>query len=253
MREKIIAGHWKMNMDHRESAVLAADLASGLKARDYGGEVIVFPPFTSIPAVAAAVEGSGVLFGAQDLWYEPSGAFTGEISAGMLHSLGCSHVLVGHSERRHVIGEDGGLLAKKLRAALDEGLKPVFCVGELLEQRESGRATEVVSEQLSEVLDGLDAAQISDTVIAYEPVWAIGTGKTATPGDASSMHGFIRGWILSAFGEEAAGSMPILYGGSVKPDNAGSLLASPDIDGALVGGAALDRDSFLDIVFSNST
>ncbi|HSG28057.1 MAG TPA: triose-phosphate isomerase [Candidatus Krumholzibacterium sp.] len=253
MRRKIIAGNWKMNLDHMESATLAEGLVSGLRAGGSSAEVIVFPPFTSIPAVAASLDGSEILFGAQDLWYEPSGAFTGEISAGMLRSLGCSHVLVGHSERRHVIGEDGGLLAKKLRAALDAGLKPVFCVGELLEQRESGRATEVVSQQLSEVLDGLDHEQVSDTVIAYEPVWAIGTGKTATPGDASSMHGFIRGWILSAFGEEAAGAMPILYGGSVKPDNAGSLLASPDIDGALVGGAALDRDSFLDIVFSNST
>jgi len=249
MRRRIVAGNWKMNMDHEEGGELAASVAKGLEGRRPGCEVVLIPPFTTLPAVAGAVRGSDILTGAQDLWYESGGAFTGEVSGVMLSRLGCTYVLVGHSERRHVIGEGPGLLAKKLRAALEAGLMPIFCVGERLEEREEGRASDVVVRQLGEVLQGLGAAGIDRTVIAYEPVWAIGTGKTATPDDAEAMHGVIRKELASLFNEESAMRTSILYGGSVKPGNAASLLEMENIDGALVGGASLEAESFLGIVF----
>jgi triosephosphate isomerase len=249
VRRTIVAGNWKMNTDHIEGAALAGDIVAGIEGRKPSCEIVLIPPFTSIPSVMSEIEGSPIAAGAQNLWYEEKGAFTGEISAGMISSLGCSYVLVGHSERRHVIGEGADILSRKLRAALAGRLSPIYCVGETLGQRESGIASEVVTGQIGEVLTGLSGEDMARTVIAYEPVWAIGTGKTATPGDAGSMHEVIRGIISDIFGPETAEETPILYGGSVKPDNAAELLGMEDIDGALVGGASLDAESFLGIVF----
>ena len=207
------------------------------------------PPFVSLPAVMEAIEGSSIESGAQDIFYEESGAFTGEISGGMLVELGVRYVLTGHSERRHVIGESNDIVARKLRAALDSGLTPVLCVGELLEEREADRAEEVVLGQLRTALEGLTADQCAKVVVAYEPVWAIGTGKTATPEDASHMHGVIRKALGDLHGTDISESTAILYGGSVKPQNAAQLFGSPDIDGVLVGGASLASDSFLGIIY----
>ena len=249
MRPTIIAGNWKMHLDHVAGSALAAAILERLGAGKPACEVVLLPPFTSLPAVAAVVRGTNVRTGAQDLWYEAEGAFTGEISAGMLARLGCSYVLVGHSERRHVIGEDGPLLSRKLRAALDGGLAPIYCVGETLAEREAGAAADVVTRQITEALEGLGAEALARTVIAYEPVWAIGTGRTATPEDAGSMHAVIREVLSRLFGPPAAEDAVILYGGSVKPENARDLLSRQGIDGALVGGAALDPDSFAGIIF----
>ncbi|HER43670.1 MAG TPA: triose-phosphate isomerase, partial [Candidatus Eisenbacteria bacterium] len=187
---------------------------------------------------------------AQDLFYEESGAFTGEISGGMLAELGVRYVLAGHSERRHVIGEGNELVARKLESALAAGLLPILCVGELLAERESGRAEETVLCQLRSALEPLSAGECSKTVVAYEPVWAIGTGKTATPEDASLMHRVIRGALKDLCGKDVSDKTAILYGGSVKPSNAAELCAVPDVDGLLVGGASLDAESFLGIVYA---
>ena len=249
MRKRIVAGNWKMNLDHREGARLAGEIRDGLKNRVPPCEVVVIPPFTSLQAVGDTLRGSCVSLGAQDLWYEDSGAFTGEVSAGMISAAGCRYVLVGHSERRHILCEGPDLLSRKVRAAIKGGLSPIYCVGELLEEREAGRAEKTVSRQVEEVLGGLDAGGMSKLAIAYEPVWAIGTGKTATAGDASGMHKVIRDLLSRLFGPGTAGETPILYGGSVKPDNARALLSAGDIDRALVGGASLASDSFLGIVF----
>lgn len=248
MRRKIIAGNWKMNKDHREGAALAREICGGLAKGPLPCEVVLIPPFTTLPSVIDAIRGSALQAGAQDLFYEDEGAFTGEISGRMLRSLGCTYALVGHSERRHVIGEGGEVLAKKLRAALRNELLPIYCVGELLRERESGEAFEVVTKQLRECCGGLRPEEFSRVAIAYEPVWAIGTGKTATPADASGMHGVIRKLITDMFGAAASGKTPILYGGSVKPETARDLLADPEIDGLLVGGASLSPASFLGII-----
>ncbi len=248
MRRKIVAGNWKMNLDHKEGKIVSGRIVDLLKEIETSCEVILIPPFTTIPAVADVIAGTGIGLGAQDLWYEGNGAFTGEISTAMLSSLGCGYVLVGHSERRHIIGEKGPLLSKKLRAALGGSLSPIYCVGELLKEREAGKARDVVSRQVEEVLSGLRDDEIARIVVAYEPVWAIGTGKTATPEDASSMHALIRGLLAEMFDQEAAEEVPILYGGSVKPGNAADLLGRENIDGALVGGASLDPSSFLGII-----
>ncbi len=249
VRRTIIAGNWKINMDHLEGASLAGDIAAGLEGREPACEVVLIPPFTALPAVMNAIEDSPISGGAQNLWYEENGAYTGEISTGMISALGCRYVLVGHSERRHVIGEGSDILSRKLRAALAGGLIPIYCVGETLGERESGTASKVVAEQIGEVLTGLSDADMRSTVIAYEPVWAIGTGKTATPDDAGSMHEIIRVLLGDIFGSRTAEDTPILYGGSVKPGNAAELLAREEIDGALVGGASLEAGSFLGIVF----
>jgi triosephosphate isomerase len=248
MRKRIVAGNWKMNKTHTEGAALAAAVVEGLRGKRPSCDVIVFPPFTAIPAVVQAVGRSEVAVGGQDLFYEDAGAFTGEVSGLMLRELGCTHVLVGHSERRHVIGEGGALLAKKLRAALRTGLVPIVCVGELLDEREGRRAASVVSTQLLEILEGLGVGEMEPVVVAYEPVWAIGTGRTATPADASEMHRVIRETLGRLFGDETAERTPVLYGGSVKPDNAAVLMGTEDVDGLLVGGASLEASSFLAIV-----
>ncbi len=249
MRKRIVAGNWKMNLDHTEGASLAGEILAGLKNRVPECELVVMPPFTSLHAVGVILRGSPVVTGAQDLWHEDQGAYTGEVSAAMISATGCRYVLVGHSERRHVIGEGHDLLCRKLRAALRGGLSPVYCVGEVIEDREAGRAEEIVARQIRDVLGGLEAGEMSKVVIAYEPVWAIGTGKTATSGDASGMHGFIRDVLSEIFTPPVAADTSILYGGSVKPENARALLSAADIDGALVGGASLKADSFLGIAF----
>lgn len=239
-----------MHMGFREGAALAREMLEGIGRRgDPGCEVVLMPPFVTLPAVMEVIEGSDVVGGAQDLFYEESGAFTGEISGGMLAELGVRYVLAGHSERRHVIGEGNDLVARKLAAALSAGLTPVLCVGELLEQRESGRAEEVVLEQVSSALKDLSAGECSRVVVAYEPVWAIGTGRTATPEDASGMHRVIRDALEGLHGKEISDKIAILYGGSVKPQNAAVLFSAPDVDGVLVGGASLAADSFLGIVY----
>ncbi|HMA76690.1 MAG TPA: triose-phosphate isomerase [Candidatus Krumholzibacteriaceae bacterium] len=247
MRKSVVAGNWKMNMNNKEGARLAGEIVNGLKD-GFDCEVVLFPSFTTIPSVLEVVRGSSVSVGGQNLYSESSGAFTGEISADMLKELGCEYVLVGHSERRHIFGEDSVILSKKLRIALKYGLSPFFCVGELLEQRESGIAGDVVERQLREVLEGLDESEISRVKIAYEPVWAIGTGKTATASDAADMHSLIREVIENIFSRTISQRMIIMYGGSVKPANAAELIKEKDIDGALVGGAALRADSFLEII-----
>lgn len=245
MRRKLIAANWKMNKSIGEAEAFATELAGSLGA--YGHcDLLVCPPFFAVPAVARVLAGTGVAVGAQDLYWEPSGAFTGEVSAAMVADAGASFVLVGHSERRHVMGEDNAAVARKLRAALDGELTPILCVGEVIEEREAGTQERVVAEQLETALGALGGGEAARVVIAYEPVWAIGTGKTATPGDADAMHGFIRARLHERFGE-VADSIRIQYGGSVKPDNAADLLAREDIDGALIGGASLQVASFLGI------
>jgi triosephosphate isomerase len=245
MRRKLIAANWKMNKTIAQAEAFAAELA-GAPGAAGGCDLLVIPPFFAVPAVARALDGTGVAVGAQDIFYEESGAFTGEISGSMIADAGATYALVGHSERRHVIGEDNAIVARKLRAALDCSLTPILCVGELIDEREAGNHEAVVGEQLRVAFGGWSADDAARVVIAYEPVWAIGTGKTATPDDADAMHGFIRGHIRGVFGD-VADTIRIQYGGSVKPDNAVSLLGREDIDGALVGGASMEVTSFLGI------
>ena len=246
MRRPLIAGNWKMYKTISAGVALAREIAEGLRPGD--PEVLVFPPATALSAVAQAVKGTAVEVGGQNMHFGREGAFTGEVSALMLKDAGCTHVLVGHSERRHVFGEDDELVAKKTRAAVDGGLIPVVCVGETLPERESGRTLEVVERQAERALRQLTADEVGRLAVAYEPVWAIGTGQVATPEQAQEVHAFIRRRVAATHGDPVAGSVRILYGGSVKPDNIGGLMALGDVDGVLVGGASLAADSFLKIV-----
>jgi triosephosphate isomerase len=245
-RRKLIAANWKMHKTISEAETFALGLKDSLGGFS-GCELALFPPFFAVPATARVLAGTGVIVGAQDLFWESQGAFTGEISGEMIIDAGGTHVIVGHSERRHVMGESNEIVAKKLRGALGVGLTAVFCVGERLEDREGGIEKAYVQEQLTTALSGIAPEQFGDIVVAYEPVWAIGTGRTATPEDAESMHQFIRTYIAGKFGAAAASSARILYGGSVKPSNARTLLERPDIDGALIGGASLDLASYVEI------
>lgn len=246
-RRPLIAGNWKMNLDLDGATTLARNVAQKV-ARFRNCDIAVLPPFPFIPAVAKAVEGTPVAFGAQDLSAEAEGAYTGEVSAKMLLSLGCSYVTVGHSERREYHIESDELVARKTARAIDAGLVPIVCVGEKLAERESGETFHRVDTQISVGLGGLGAERMSRVVIAYEPVWAIGTGRTATPAQAEEVHEFIRKRIAGIYGEALAGTTRILYGGSVKADNAATLLSQADVDGALVGGASLSADAFAVIV-----
>jgi triosephosphate isomerase len=246
-RKPIIAGNWKMNKTSTEARDLASKLiplVSGVKDRD----IVLAPPFTSIPAVAETIKGTNMALSAQDLFWEEKGAFTGEISAEMLLDLGCKYVIIGHSERRQFFGETEETVNKKVRQALNKGLLPIVCVGELLSEREAGKANEVIERQVVGALKGVAAAEMQKIVIAYEPVWAIGTGKTATPDQANEIHAFIRLKIKSMYNGDVAGSLRIQYGGSVTPENVSTLMAKPDIDGALVGGASLKPESFAALV-----
>ena len=245
-RKKLIAANWKMQKTIAGAKTFAERLRQSVK-KDEPYDMVVFPPFFAMPVTAEILGGSRVAVGAQDLFWENDGAYTGEISAGMVIEAGGTYVIVGHSERRHVIGETDEIIAKKLRAAVGGGLTAVLCVGEKLADREAGRAEDFVEEQLEAALAGFLRGDVERIVVAYEPVWAIGTGRTATPQDAVAMHRFIRGSIANRFGADAADRLRVLYGGSVKPQNAGSLLRETEIDGALVGGASLEIDSFLQI------
>jgi triosephosphate isomerase len=245
-RKKLIAANWKMHKTIGDAEAFASGLKGSVTSLP-DCDLALFPPFLALPATAKVLESTRVVVGAQNLFWETQGAYTGEIAAKMIVDAGGTHVIVGHSERRHTIGESNVVVAKKLGAAIDAGLTAVFCVGERLEDREAGEAERYVSEQLVSALSSLAAERMLNVVIAYEPVWAIGTGRTATPDDADGMHRFIRRYVDDRFGENTASSVRILYGGSVKPENAGSLLERPDIDGALIGGASLELDSFLKI------
>ena len=249
MRKKVIAGNWKMNKDLHESQKLVSEIINGL-GKDTKADVIVCPPFTSLNEVSSLLKGTQIKLGAQNMHHEESGAYTGEVSADMLKSVGCEYVILGHSERRLIFNEPDELINKKIKAALAKGLKPIFCIGELLEQRENGETMQVVSRQVEKGLEGVSAEQMKNVIIAYEPVWAIGTGKTATPEQAQEVHSFIRELVAKKFSVSVAENLIIQYGGSVKPDNAGELLSQKDIDGALVGGACLKADSFLGIIAS---
>jgi len=247
MRKPFVAGNWKMNTTIKESVELAKELVKNLPA-DTTTDVAVIPPFLSITAVANVVKNSPVKLGAQDVYFEKSGAFTGEISASMLADAGCSFALVGHSERRHVIGETDKLIRQKLNSLLAEGLEVILCVGEKLEEREADETEKRLDTQIRAGLEGLTKKQLAKITVAYEPVWAIGTGKTATSEQAQETHAFIRDLLAKMFDADTAATVRIQYGGSVKPDNARELMSQPDVDGALVGGAALKADSFLGIV-----
>ncbi len=250
MRKKIVAGNWKMNTTVTEGVALARAIVSKKNEVPEGVSLVVAPPFTHLTFVAAALKGTDIALSAQNCAYEPKGAFTGEVSAAMLKDAGCAYTILGHSERREYYGENSAKLVKKINLALDNGLKVIFCVGEKLAERKMGNHFEVVGAQISEVLFTLTPEQMKQIVIAYEPVWAIGTGVTATAEEAQEIHAFIRKTIAARFGEAIAEETTILYGGSCKPSNAKELFACPDIDGGLIGGASLNADDFLAIAKS---
>jgi triosephosphate isomerase len=246
-RKLFVAGNWKMNLSRAEAGELASALAG--KIGDVEAvDLAVCPPMVHLQTVGAALEGTNIALGAQNMFYEDNGAFTGETSAAMLTDAGCRYLILGHSERRHVMGEPDELINRKMLKALSAGLEPIFCVGELLEQREAGETLDVVRRQVEVGLEGVSSADAERITIAYEPVWAIGTGKTATPEQAQEVHAMIRELLGERLSGELAAAMRIQYGGSVKPNNAADLLGQPDIDGALVGGASLKADDFASIV-----
>ncbi|MCU1338504.1 MAG: triosephosphate isomerase [Bryobacterales bacterium] len=247
MRKPVIAGNWKMYKTPAEAAAFLRDLAPRVAAASHA-EIVVCPPFVDIPAAVDAARGTNIGIGAQDLFWLKEGAYTGEVSAPMLVAAGCRWVIVGHSERRQYFGETDESVFKKTTAALDEALTPIVCVGERLEEREGGMTENVLATQFATGLSRLSPEQFARIVIAYEPVWAIGTGRTATPEIAAEAHHFLRELIRAHFGDAASEACRILYGGSVKADNIKGLMAQPDLDGALVGGASLDPVSFAAIV-----
>jgi triosephosphate isomerase len=247
LRTPIIAGNWKMYKTVPEAVSLARGIRNRL-TEPPKVEVVLCPPFTALGAVRETIKGSPIALGAQDVYWEVSGAFTGEISAEMLLDIGCGYAIIGHSERRQFFGETDQTVRRKVKAALVAGLVPIVCVGEKLEERETGQTEEVVERQVRGALDGLGSSEGQRVVVAYEPVWAIGTGKTATPSQAEETHVFIRRILSSLFGPSVADTIRIQYGGSVKPENVVSLMGQADIDGALVGGASLDVESFVKIV-----
>lgn len=247
MRTLFIAGNWKMNP---VNAAAASDLAGKVKVGvgpNTKVHMAICPPAVFLHLVDTVLEGSPVTLGAQNMHWEPKGAFTGELSGAMLLDTGCTHVILGHSERRHGMGETDEMVNKKTKSALDVGLIPIVCIGETLDEREAGRTLDVLATQLEGSLAELSPHQVAGLVLAYEPVWAIGTGKVATPEQAQEAHAFVRSRLATLFGEATANRVVVQYGGSVKPDNARELLACPDIDGALVGGASLSADDFLGI------
>lgn len=247
MRKPIIAGNWKMHKTAGEGVILVQELNALTNAVN-DVEIVVCPPFTALTAIAAAVAGTNIGLGAQNMHWEEKGAFTGEIAPGMLKDIGCTHVIIGHSERRQYFAETDQTVNNKLKAALKAGLKPIMCVGETLIDREANATKRVVGAQVKGGLEGLSAQQVAGLVIAYEPIWAIGTGRTASAEDANEVCAFIRRTVAEMFDQPSAESIRIQYGGSVKPDNVTELMAKPDIDGALVGGASLEAESFSKLV-----
>lgn len=250
MRKPFVAGNWKMNTDMQSSVALAQAIVTGAAEKLAQGQmtVAVCPPFVYLNAVSQALSSSSVALGAQNMYSEPKGAFTGEVSPSMLKDVGCTYVLCGHSERRHVFGETNEMVNQKVHAALAEGLLPILCVGELIEERQAEQTETVVRTQLQQGLAGIDKAKMEAVTIAYEPVWAIGTGLTATPQQAQEVHAFIRGILSDMYDASLAEQTCIQYGGSAKPSNAAELMGEPDVDGLLVGGASLKADDFLAII-----
>jgi len=246
-RKKLIAGNWKMNKTASDAVALAEGLVAAV-GKQAGVEVVVCPPFTALECVARALDGSLIKLGAQNMHPEPSGAFTGEVSAPMLRALFVTHVILGHSERRQYFAETDAFINLKTLAALKHQLRPIVCVGETLAEREAGSTLKVVQTQAERALEGVSKEQAAGLVIAYEPIWAIGTGKVATAEQAQEVHAFIRGLLAKLFTEPVARRVRILYGGSMKPANAAELLGQKDIDGGLIGGASLEARSFLDLV-----
>lgn len=247
VRRPFIAGNWKMNTTRSEAVQLVEALREAVAGVD-GVDMAVCPPSVYLDAVSAAVQGSSVALGAQNMYHQAKGAFTGELSAAMLLDVGCRYVILGHSERRHVLGESNEDVCRKVHAAFAAGLTPIVCVGETLDEREANKTTDIVAEQFFGSLAGIDGDQAAQVVIAYEPVWAIGTGVVATVDQAGEVHANLRGMMTSRYGAAVADQIRIQYGGSVTADNAAELLAISDIDGALVGGASLKADSFAKII-----
>jgi triosephosphate isomerase (TIM) len=247
LRKKLIAGNWKMNKTPADGTVLVRDIVAAV-GKQSDVEVVVCPPFTGLESASKQIEGSTLKLGAQNMHFEASGAFTGEISAPMLRALFATHVILGHSERRAYFGESDEFINQKVIAALKNQLRPILCVGETLAERESGATLKVVQTQTERGLEGVSKEQAATVIIAYEPVWAIGTGKVATTEQAQEVHAFIRGLLTKLFTEPVAQKVRILYGGSMKPSNAPELLAQKDIDGGLIGGAALEARSFVELV-----
>jgi triosephosphate isomerase len=248
MRKKIIAGNWKMFNDINGTVKLISDIKNDLNGKNSKALVIICPPFTNLETASTLIKGSDIKLGAQNMYYEENGAFTGEISPSMLKSVGVEYVILGHSERRTIFGETDQLINRKIKAAIKHGLKPIFCIGETLAEREKEITFKVIETQVKNGLEGLNEQELVNLIVAYEPIWAIGTGKTATPEQAQEVHKFIRDLIAKVLSSAFADGIVIQYGGSVKPENAKELLSQPDIDGALVGGACLKSDSFLKIV-----
>jgi triosephosphate isomerase len=247
MRQKLIAGNWKMYKTPEQAQTFVSAFLP-LVADHKRDDVVLCPPFVSIPAVVEATRNSNVAVGGQDMFWEKEGAYTGAVSGQMLHAAGCSHVIIGHSERRQYFGETDDTVNRKLRAALVMGLKPIVCVGEVLQEREAGVTEDILRRQCSIAFREISAGGAHTIIVAYEPVWAIGTGKTATPELAAEAHRVIRAQVAESLGDDVAAKMRVLYGGSVKPENATALMTQPEIDGALVGGASLDPQSFAAIV-----
>lgn len=243
----VIGGNWKMNKKVQEAITLVNELIPLVKDVQ-NAQIIIFPPFTALYAVAQIVKNTNIELGGQNCYLKESGAFTGEISPQMLQDVGCSWTILGHSERRQFFNETDNLLNQKLKYVLSTGLRVVFCVGETLDEREQNQTESILRRQIQEGFRDLNAEQLKNVVIAYEPVWAIGTGRTATPEQAQEAHAFIRALIRKEFGNELANSIPIQYGGSVKPENAKELISQPDVNGFLVGGASLNADSFAQII-----
>jgi triosephosphate isomerase len=249
MRKPFIAGNWKMFLDKDSGVRLAEELVKGTEDI-VDRDILICPAFPLLSDIARVIEGSNVQLGAQNLYYEEEGAFTGEVSASMLLSIPCRWVIIGHSERRHIFKESDDLINKKVISALKQGLKVILCVGELSEERESGETENVVQRQLFKGLEEVKGSEMKAIIVAYEPVWAIGTGKTATPEDADSVQSFIRELVSDTYDEDVAHEIRILYGGSVKPANIDGLMAKKNVDGVLVGGASLKAESFLPIISS---
>lgn len=250
MREKIVAGNWKMNTERNSARELSRSILSGLQGNPAleNTTVVLAPPFPFLVDVNDVLDGSELKLAAQNMYYEESGAFTGEVSAQMLTSAGCSYVILGHSERRMMFGDSDYDVKMASNAAVDNGLRPIICVGETEVERETDAAYDVLNRQLREAMDGIFDDKAGNCVIAYEPVWAIGTGKTATPELAQDAHRFLRDLLGSLYGAEVADGITIIYGGSVRPDNAADLFSQPDIDGGLIGGASLKPEDFISIV-----
>ncbi|NMB81271.1 MAG: triose-phosphate isomerase [Ignavibacteria bacterium] len=250
MRKKVVAGNWKMNNDLKSSVNLISGIKNALAGKSINVKIIICPPFTSLETASTLLKETNISLGAQNMFYEESGAYTGEVSAQMLKSVGCEYVIIGHSERRTIFKESDEVIKLKLKAVIKNQLKPIFCIGETLDEREKGITFRIIENQIKVGLQNISEAELKEIIIAYEPVWAIGTGRNASPQQAQEVHKFIRDLIAKMFSQQTAENLIIQYGGSVKPENSKELMTQPDIDGALVGGACLNAESFIRIIES---